>query len=105
VRGHNYFLILLAVLPLLSSCTSTVRVAGYPTFGRIQDVSAADIEAAVSAYAGLHPGGHAQVGDIEVVSHDEIDIYMERAPSDYTSMIRVKGKWQQGSVVLVHPRY
>jgi hypothetical protein len=105
MRAYRASLLLSAIVIVLGSCaTSTFRVAGVPTFGRIQDVSVVDIEAAVSAFkAATRPG--ASVGEIEVVSHDEIRIYQDAERRNYTSMVRTKGKWQVGSVVLVHPVY
>jgi hypothetical protein len=105
MRLHDDFAGLAALLIVLTSCTvSNFYVAGVPTFGRIQDVSVADIEAAISAYkqslAVPEP-----VGPAEVISHDEIRIYQDSECRNFTSMVRVKGKWQLGSVVLVHPRY
>jgi len=49
--------------------------------------------------------GPVRSAEIEVISHDEIRMHDEPAPSSYTAMIRVKGNWQVGRVVLVHPRY
>ena len=106
MRCYRDSLLLSAIVILLGSCaTNTVDIAGFPTFGRIQDISEADIRAAVSAYARINPKGPAHVGDIEVISRDEIRIYVDRAPSDYISMVRIRGRWQEGSVVLVHPAY
>ncbi|SRR6266446_3992279 len=90
---------------LFMSCSAPLRVAGARTFGRTQDVSAADIQSAVADYQASIWHGPARYGDIEVISHDEIRIYQEHAPSNYTGMVRVKGKWEIGSVVLVHPAY
>ena len=73
--------------------------------GRVQDVSNADIQVAVAAYQASIRYGPAPIGEIEVISHDEVRIHDDPAPSNYTSMLRVKGKWQLGSVVLVHPSY
>jgi hypothetical protein len=105
MRAYRDSLLLLAIVIVLGSCaTSTFHVAGAPTFGRIQDVFVGDIEAAVSAFkAATRPG--APVGEIEVISHDEIRIYRDTERRNYTSMVRTKGKWQVGSVVLVHPVY
>jgi hypothetical protein len=69
-----------ALAIVLVSCNSTFRVAGAPTFGRIQDTSAADIEAAVSAYKASSWHGEAPVGQIEVISHVEIRIYQDTVP-------------------------
>jgi hypothetical protein len=90
---------------LFMSCSAPLRVAGARTLGRTQDVSAADIQSAVADYQASTWHGPARYGDIEVISHDEIRIYQGHAPSNYTSMVRVKGRWEIGSVVLVHPAY
>jgi hypothetical protein len=105
MHPRDDFACLAALLLVLASCTvSNFYVAGVPTFGRVQDVAVADIEAAISAYkqslAVAEP-----VGPAEVISHDEIRIYQDSECRNFTSMVRVKGKWQLGSVVLVHPRY
>ena len=70
-----------------------------------RSISAADIQTAVAAFQASMARGPARYGDIEVISHDEIRIYQDHAPSNYHSMVRVKGKWELGSVVLVHPVY
>ena len=106
MRAGGNVLVSAAVAIIVASCaTDTFRVAGIPTFGRIQDISVADIEAALAAYKGPHPDPHDRVGEIEVVSHDEIRFYQGRAPSSYVSRVRKKGKWELGSVVLVHSAY
>ena len=84
---------------------NTYRVAGAMTFGRTQDISATDIEAAVAAYrqymqATYHTEG--TPGQIEVVSHDRLRIYYGDADrGGYTEMNRVHGKWRSGNVVIV----
>ena len=105
VRANTRFLILPVVAMLLISCAAPLRIFGTSTFGRTQDLSAADIDAAVAAYEASISHGPARYGDIEVVNHDEIRIYDDHAPCNYTGMIRKKGKWVIGSVVLVHSRY
>ena len=99
------FLAVPALAMVMASCAAPLRIFGTSTFGRTQDVSAADIEAAVAAYEASIWHGPARYGDIEVISHDEIRIYQNHAPCTYTSMVREKGGWQMGSVVLVHSRY
>jgi hypothetical protein len=102
-------LLLSVIATLLASCTTTsssVRVAGIPVSGRIQDVTVADIEAALAAYEGPHPGPYDRPGEIEIVSHDQIRFYVARPPATHMSMIRVKGKWKPGGeLVFVHPAY
>jgi hypothetical protein len=97
--------VIAAMTILLASCSAPLRVAGARTFGRTQDISAGDVQTAVAAYQASVWHGPARNGDLEVISHDEVRIYQEHAPSNYTSMVRVKGKWELGSVVLVHPAY
>jgi hypothetical protein len=105
VRANNtvWFIPIIAIL--FACCSAPLRIAGARTFGRIEDVSSADIQTAVAAYQASVARGPASYGDIEVINHDEIRIYQDHAPSNYHSMVRVKGKWELGSVVLVHPIY
>jgi len=70
---------------------------------RAPDVSIADLDAAVSAYK-MATRPDASIGPIEVISHDEIRIYQDGERRNYTAMVREKGKWVVGRVVLVHPR-
>jgi hypothetical protein len=102
MRVCGGFLVAVVTAAFLSCTVSNFRVEGVPTFGRVQDVSIADIEAAISAYKG---SGSEKVGPAEVMSRDEIRIYQDTECRNFTSMVRVKGKWQLGSVVLVHPIY
>jgi hypothetical protein len=75
-----------------------------PPFGHVDHVSAADMEAAVSASkAATRPD--AEVGAIEVITHDEIRIYQATERRNYTSVVREKRKWHVRGVVLVHPVY
>ena len=98
MRCYAFFLVLAASAMIISSCSTP------PTFGHVDHISAADMAAAVSAFkAATRPD--AEVGAIEVITHNEIRIYQATERRNYTSMVRVKGKWQEGSVVLVHPRY
>ena len=70
---------------------------------RSRDFPIADLNAAVSAYK-MATRPDASIGPIEVISHDEIRIYQDSERRNYTAMVRRKGKWVVGSVVLVHPR-
>ena len=75
-----------------------------PPVGHVDHVSAADMQAAMSAFrAATRPD--AEVGAIEVITHNEIRFYQATERRNYTSMVREKEKWHVGSVVLVHPRY
>ncbi len=105
MRAAPRFCLIPAMAIFCVSCSAPLRVAGARTFGRTQDVPLADIQAAVAAFQASVWHGPARYGDIEVISRDEVRIYQDHAPSNYTSMVRVKGKWNVGSVVLVHPAY
>jgi len=101
MRVDRALFLLPSVSVLLASCvTSTFRVAAVPVFRRTQDVSIADIEAAISAYKTTDAE---KVGPAEVISHDAIRIYQDAECRNFTTMVRVKGNWQLGNVVLVHP--
>jgi hypothetical protein len=98
MRRDAVFLLLAASAMIIPSCSTP------PAFGHVDHISAADMEAAVSAFrAATRPD--AEVGAIEVITHNEIRIYQATERRNYTSMVRVKGKWQLGSVVLVHSAY
>jgi hypothetical protein len=101
MHAHSDFLVAPAIALVLASCSTPGPIIS----GRAQDISHTDIQAAVAAYRASIQHGPAHVGEIEVISHNEIRIHDDPAPSSYTSMVRAKGKWQVGSVVLVHPRY
>ena len=49
----------------------------------MQDVSATDIQAPVAAYQASIRHGPAPIGEIEVITHDEVRIHDEPAPSNY----------------------
>jgi hypothetical protein len=101
----SVLLLTAAALLLFISCAAPLRVAGIHTTGRIEDISTADTEAALAAYqASIHPVRE-KLAEIEVISHDEVRMHYAPAPSSYTAMVREKGKWVKGSVVLVHPIY
>jgi hypothetical protein len=98
MRANAVFLLLAASAMIVSSCSTP------PAFGHVDHVSAADMEAAVSAFrAATRPD--AEVGAIEVITHNEIRIYQATERRNYTSMVRVKTKWEVGNVVLQHPAY
>jgi hypothetical protein len=76
--GRSLFLMpVLAIL--LASCSSPFRVAGAGTFGRVDDISVADIQAAVSVYRALIVDHDQAIGPIEVISH-----YVIRGRADIT---------------------
>ena len=85
--------LLLMATAVVTSC-NTFRVAGAPTFGRVHDISVADIEAAVAAYKTAHVYEDTSVGQIEVISHDEVRLYGDVGPCPYVTMRRVHGKWR-----------
>jgi hypothetical protein len=62
------------------------------------------MEAAVSAFRAASRGDP-WVGAIEVITYNEIRIYQATEHRNYTSMVRVKGKWQVRDVMLVHRAY
>jgi len=105
MRAPVSILLLTVTTIVFASCATPFRIGGVRTTGRIGNVSAADIEAAVAAYQASIWHRPAKIGEIEVISHDEIRMHYLPAPSSYTGMFREKGKWVKGSVVLVHPIY
>ena len=96
------FLVGPAIALVLASCSTTAPIIS----GRTQDISATDIQAALAALQGSIMDGPVRPAEIEVISHNEIRMHVDQpAPSNYIAMVRVKGNWQVGKVVLVHPRY
>jgi len=87
------FLALILAVPLLAS-SNTYRIAGAMTYGRIHDVSAAEIEAAVTAYR--RNRADAPVGQIQVVSSSEIRIYWGDSTCCYSMMERKRDQWRFG---------
>jgi hypothetical protein len=85
--------LLILATTVFASC-NTFRVAGAPTFGRVHDISVADIEAAVAAFKSAHIYEDTSVGQIQVISHDEVRLYAEVGPGPYVTMRRVHGKWR-----------
>ena len=95
MHAHSEFLLGSAIALMLASCSTTGPVIS----GRMQDISATDIRAAMAALQGSILDGPVRPAEIEVISHDEIRIHVERpAPSNYIAMVRVKGNWQIGKV-------
>jgi len=102
MHAHSDFFVGPAIALVLASCSTTGPVIS----GRTQDISATDIEVAMAALQGSIVDGPVRPAEIEVISHDEIRIHVAQpAPSNYIAMVRVRGNWQVGRVVLVHPRY
>src|SRR4051794_24193498 len=98
------FFVGLTIALLLASCSTPGPIIS----GRTQDVSAADIQAALTALQGSILDGPVRPTEIEVISHNEIRIRMhieQPTPSNYIAMVRVRGNWQVGRVALVHPRH
>ncbi len=106
MRAPVSALLLTASALVFISCAAPFRVAGIHTTGRVEDISTADIEAALTAYqASIYSPGPEKLAEVEVISHDEVRMHYAPTPSSYTAMVREKGKWVKGSVVLVHPIY
>jgi hypothetical protein len=85
--------LLIVTAAVLASC-NTFRVAGAATFGRVHEISVADIEAAIAAYKAAHICEDTSVAQIQVISHDEVRLYGDRGPGPYVIMPRVHGKWR-----------
>src|SRR6476646_10418766 len=101
---HCDFFVGLTIAFLLASCSTPSPIIS----GRTQDVSAADIQAAVTALQGSILDGPVRPTEIEVISHNEIRIRMhveQPTPSYYIAMARATGGWQVGSVVPIHTTY
>jgi hypothetical protein len=98
MRHAAVVLLLAGSAMIVSSCSTP------PPFGRVDHVSAADMEAAVSAFKAA-TRADAEIGVIEAITHNEIRIYQATERRNYTSMIRAKGKWGVGDVVIRHPAY
>ena len=77
---------------LLASC-NTYRVAGAMTYGRIHDLSTAEVEAAVAAYRRSKPEA-SPVGQIQVVSSSEVRIYWGDSSCCFSTAKRERGHWQ-----------
>ena len=100
MHAHGDFFVGLAFTLVLASCST----AGPVLSGRTQDVSTTDIQAAMTALQGSIVDGPVQPAAIEVISHDQIRVHVEhRAPSNYITMVRVRGNWQVGRNGSVHP--
>ena len=85
--------VMLACTALVSGCAS-VTVGDARVYGRMHDVSTADIHAAIDADR-AHT--REKIYEIEVVSADEIRLYHERrtdAKASYDIIRRVHGKWR-----------
>jgi hypothetical protein len=95
---HVRIALALAVSAAILSCSTVAP------FGRVDHVSAADMEAAVTAFKAA-TRADAEIDVIEVVGRNEIVIYQASERRNYTSMIRVKGKWHVGEVVIRHSVY
>ena len=91
--------LIVAAVALASGC-DTFRVAGMPTFGKVNDVAVSDIEAAVAAYRAEFHTDYSG-GQIEVLSHDKIRIYAGLPGGSYVEVNRIHGKWRCGEVAVV----
>ena len=84
-------LITIAMAIVLASC-NTYRVHGAMTYGRIRDVSPAEIELAIVAYHRTHPD--VPVGQIQVVSRAELRIYGSDSACCYSTIERKGAHWE-----------
>ena|SRR5438552_8780155 len=88
------------VLPLtcivasLTSC-ATATVDGHRVFGRVQDVSEADIRAAIAAEHRQSTWADKTIYDIQVVSRDEMYLFHQPSSENpsHDVLKRVYGKW------------
>ncbi len=71
MHTHSDFLVGPVIALLLASCSATGPVIS----GHIQDVSAADIDAAVAAFQRSIVDGPVRIAEIEVISHDEVRLH------------------------------
>ena len=101
MQAHSRFFAGSAIALVLASCSTPSPIIS----GRTQEISATDVQAAVAALQGSIVDGPVRVAEIEVISHDKVRLHDQPAPSNYFEMVRVRGNWQIGRVVLVHPRY
>jgi len=88
--------LMLASAALLSACTS-VMIGDARAYGRIHDVSVAEIHAAIAVDQRDSHYADKKVYEIEVISADEIHLFHERrtdARAEYDIMKRVNGKWR-----------
>ena len=77
---------------LLASC-NTYRVAGAMTYGRIHDLSAAEIEVALAAYRRSKPEA-SPVGQIQVVNSTEIRVYWGDSSCCFSTVRRERDAWK-----------
>jgi hypothetical protein len=99
---RNDLLVGSAIALVLVSCSGPI------ISGHTQEVSAADIQAALTALQGSIVDGPVRPTEIEVIGHNEIRIRMnieQPTPSNYIAMVRVKGSWQVASAVPHRPTY
>jgi hypothetical protein len=87
-------LLFVSVLACLASC-ATVHVDGHDVFGRVHDVSDADIRAALAAEQRESSWVDKTIYHIEVVSRDEMRLFHQpsRANRSHDVLKRVKGQW------------
>ena len=76
-------------------------IGDVPAYGRLRDISVPDIEAAIAVFRSMPGRSDWKVGEIEVVSQDEIRLYWGQAGGSYDIMKRVRGKWCHGGGVVV----
>jgi hypothetical protein len=87
---------MLASAALLSACASAM-IGDARAYGRIHDVSVADIHAAIDVDRRDSHYAIKTIYEIEVISADEIHLFHERrtdAKAEYDIMKRVRGTWR-----------
>jgi hypothetical protein len=84
-------LIIIVMASVLVSC-NTYHVHGAMTYGRIREISPAEIESAIVAYHRTHPD--APVGQIQVVSRSELRIYGSDSACCYSTIERKGPRWE-----------
>jgi hypothetical protein len=88
--------LMLASAAFLSACAS-VMIGDARAYGRIRDVSIADIHAAIDVDHRESHYADKKVYEIKVISADEIHLFHERrtdAKAEYDIMKRINGKWR-----------
>ncbi len=81
---------------LVSSC-ATQTFEGIPLYGRVHDVSPADLLTAITLVRNKPGTAYRQIYAIEVVSSSDIHLYHARYDGkvgEYNRMQRIGGKWQ-----------
>src|SRR5947208_13372233 len=88
--------LMLASAALLSAC-APVMIGDARAYGRVHDVSVADIHAAIDVDRRESQYAIKTIYEIEVISANEIHLFHERrtdAKAEYDIMKRVRAKWR-----------